>query len=378
YNAAVARQKKQDEDYANSMKRWEAEALSASAANAALVNAQKIGPQAKEVGKAGELGYAIGTGATPVGYGSFLGNKGMSAGTRRLDEYLYGAAPGGAIQDMRDLQQNYGGLLKLVQNWLPQGSTLNESGMAASGTYASAPASGSGGPVEPTKDPKKKGLPPDQGGYPAIDGYMWDDDTGRWISPALWSKKNGPSNRGLPGEGRVGGQYKWDPEIGDYIDQAQWQAKYGENSPYKSKIPYNEYSGTLPAVTTTTPANITAPIDVPFTGGEPSTPGGYSNLNNLWNPVVTPPALQPNGHTERPNPIVLPEQQVKQPIGDTTNGQYQQLVDLMNMNGGGTGQVWSDEVNDYVSPQEAVRLYTEYGPGQGKDYASLLNMIQSA
>jgi hypothetical protein len=51
------------------------------------------------------------------------------------------------------------------------------------------------------------------------------------------------------------------------------------------------------------------------------------------------------------------------PVVDQNTLDYQTLYDQLT--GGQSGLVYNDEVGDYVSPEEAIRLYMAYGPGQG-------------
>jgi len=189
HNAAVAANKKAQEDYAKALADWEKTTAQLSEANKKAIEDQKKGPQATETAKAGDIGWRLGMAATPGGYQDWLKNRGASAGASKLDAYLYGAAPQGAIQDVRNLQQGYGGLLKLVENWLPFGSTLDANGMAKElPKTASSGTGGTGGTGTTGSQPPNPRKPPEEGGVPPGPGWVWVEEVGRWMSPQAYQK----------------------------------------------------------------------------------------------------------------------------------------------------------------------------------------------
>jgi hypothetical protein len=140
--------------------------------------------------QAAEQGYKLGTGATPGAYQSFLQNRGQSAGTSRLDAYLYGATPGGAQEDVRNAQQKFGGLLGLVKNQVPYGSTLSPEGVA-SPTPTTGTVRSKGPAVRKNEGEDGEGPP----------GKVWSPYSNSWVSPAMLAKQEGleelrNSNRG--------------------------------------------------------------------------------------------------------------------------------------------------------------------------------------
>ena len=199
HNDAVARQAQQDADYAKALNEWEAASTAAGSAAKANMEGQKLGPQAAEVGKASDIAYQLGTGATPTGYNAFLANRGVGAGARKLDAYLYGATPGGAQQDIRGLQQDFGGLLGLVKNWTPYGAIIDpKTGLAQSGSTGGSGGGAAGSGSTGGTAGSGSGWVPEVGSDGTTQphpNWIFNEDTGTWQSPAQWKAWNNIQNR---------------------------------------------------------------------------------------------------------------------------------------------------------------------------------------
>lgn len=171
---------------------------SAAPAVSGTAPASSSAPNTAAIGQAQELGTQLGGASTPQGLGSLLqGGEGYTSGQRKLDSYLMSSDPR-AMENFRNLQQNYGGLLGLVQSQTPKGATVDANGNVTTPTAPRptgprpAPGAGRNG------NPEGVGEGETDGNHP---GKVWDGT--KWVGAGLYNKLNRDNGTGREPGGRT-------------------------------------------------------------------------------------------------------------------------------------------------------------------------------